>query len=244
MTTSLQSRQTPETGKLADDAPHVLVVDDDQRIADLLKRYLLDNGFRVSTAKSAEQAKCQMRGLRFDVIVLDVMMPGQSGFEFAQELRKTSQIPILMLTALSETDQRIKGLEIGVNDYLGKPFEPRELVLRLQNILQTAKAASTTPQQSGEVRMGKFRFDIGRGVLLCGNEPVRITDRERELLRQFCAQPGVPIARDDLASDDSSGSSRAVDVQINRLRRKIEPDPSNPIYLQTVRGKGYVLQVD
>lgn len=236
----------PETaGIVADDAPHVLIVDDDQRIRALLSRYLSDNGFRVSAARDASQAQKAMAGLAFDIIVLDVMMPGQSGFDFAAELREHSKVPILMLTALSETDQRIKGLEIGVNDYLAKPFEPRELVLRLRNILAGAQTpAATAPTPPGEIRMGAHVFDIARGILSCGNETVRLTDRERDMLRLFANQPGTPIDREELASDDGSTSNRAVDVQINRLRRKIEPDPAHPIYLQTVRGKGYVLHVD
>ncbi len=230
---------------VADDAPHVLVVDDDQRIRDLLSRYLADNGFRVSSAGNAAQAQKAMNGLAFDVIVLDVMMPGQSGFDFATELRKTSKVPILMLTALSESEQRIKGLEIGVNDYLAKPFEPRELVLRLRNILLGSQSApAAAPPSPGKVRMGPHVFDIARGILSRDGEAVRLTDRERDMLRLFARQPGIPIAREQLAGEDGATTSRAVDVQINRLRRKIEPDPSHPIYLQTVRGKGYVLHVD
>ncbi len=236
---------TDRSGLPADDAPHILIVDDDKRIRDLLSRYLADNGFRVSAARDAAQASKAMAGLAFDVIVLDVMMPGQSGFEFAEEIRRTSQVPIVMLTALSESEERIRGLELGVNDYLGKPFEPRELVLRINNILVSATASDAAAHKaSGEVTIGDFVFDIARGVLSRNGKIIRITERERDMLRLFASQPGTPVAREALASDDGATTSRAVDVQINRLRRKIEADPSHPVYLQTVRGKGYVLQTD
>jgi two-component system, OmpR family, phosphate regulon response regulator OmpR len=220
-----------------DNAPHILVVDDDNRIRDLLARYLQDNGFRVTAAVDAASARATMRSLSFDLIILDVMMPQESGLDFARSLRSSSQVPILMLTARAEPEQRIEGLETGVDDYLAKPFDPRELLLRVANVLRRGAAAGS----SGEVRMGSFVFHIARGELKRDGETVRLTERERDLLRYFAQRPGMPVSRQELAKDADSGGERAVDVQINRLRRKIEHDPANPVYLQTVRGKGYIL---
>jgi two-component system phosphate regulon response regulator OmpR len=224
-----------------DDAPHVLIVDDDQRIRDLLTRYLIENGFRVTPAADTTAARAAMRGLRFDLVILDVMMPGESGLDLARHLKASSPVPICMLTARSEPEDRIEGLEAGVDDYLPKPFEPRELVLRVKNILRRGQAPQTNQD---EIRMGEFTFYIARGELKRGEESIKLTERERDLLRLFAQRPGTAIARHELASDDSTGSERAIDVQINRLRRKIEVDPSNPVYLQTVRSKGYILYTD
>ncbi len=224
-----------------DNAPHILVVDDDHRIRELLAQYLSTNGFRVTQANDATSARSAMRGLSFDLVILDVMMPGENGIELARELKAVSHIPICMLTALSDAEHRIEGLEAGVDDYLPKPFEPRELLLRLKNILRRGRA---TPTISDEVLMGDYKFHIGRGELKRGDETIKLTERERDMLRQFAQRAGLPVARHELASDDSTGSERAIDVQINRLRRKIESDPSNPVYLQTVRGKGYILYTD
>lgn len=224
-----------------DNAAHILVVDDDQRIRDLLGRFLQENGFRVTTAENSAAARANMRGLAFDLLILDVMMPGETGMELAKALRKNHDVPILMLTARAEPDQRIEGLEIGVDDYLAKPFEPRELLLRLQNILSRHKR-TLSPQDT--VRIGEFTFHIGRGELKLRSETIRLTERERDLLRQFAERPGTPISRLELAKQGTDGSERAVDVQINRLRRKIEADPGNPVYLQTVRGKGYILHAE
>ncbi|GAB4240017.1 MAG: response regulator transcription factor [Methyloligellaceae bacterium] len=225
---------------LQDNAPHVLVVDDDQRIRELLAQFLYENGFRVTTAESADAARAMMRGLTFDILVLDVMMPGESGFEFAEWLRKERSVPILMLTARAEPDQRIKGLEIGVDDYLGKPFEPRELLLRLHNILRRQPNFGS----KDAIQMGDLTFHVARGELKRQGKTVKLTERERDLLRQFAQRPGTPISRMELVRGGAEGGERAVDVQINRLRRKIENDPSNPVYLQTVRGKGYVLHAE
>jgi len=226
---------------LPDNAPHVLVVDDDQKIRDLLARYLTEHGFRVTTAGDAESARADMRGLDFDIVLLDVMMPGENGLDLARDLKATRPIPICMLTARAEADQRIEGLEAGVDDYISKPFEPRELVLRLHNILRRA-AGPTGPHD--EIRMGAYTFHVGRGELREGEETIKLTERERDLLRAFAQRIGTPIPRHELSSEDSTGNDRAIDVQINRLRRKIETDPSNPVYLQTVRGKGYILYSD
>ena len=224
--------------QLPDNAAHILVVDDDQRIRDLLARYLFENGFRVTTATDAASARASMRGLSFDVVILDVMMPGENGLDLARDLKAISSIPVCMLTARAEPEQRIEGLEIGVDDYISKPFEPRELLLRLQNILKRGRSP-TGPRE--EIRMGDFAFHVDRGELKRGEETIKLTERERDLLRMFAQRPGLPIARHELASADATGSERAIDVQINRLRRKIEKDPGNPVYLQTVRGKGYIL---
>jgi two-component system phosphate regulon response regulator OmpR len=227
---------------LPDNAAHILIVDDDRGIRDLLARYLLEKGgFRVSTATDAASARAAMRGLAFDVVILDVMMPGESGLDLARDLKSISNIPICMLTARAEPEQRIEGLEAGVDDYIVKPFEPRELLLRLQNILRRGNGPSG-PRE--EVRMGEFTFHVARGELKRREETIKLTERERDLLRMFAQRPGTPIARHELGGNDPAGSERAIDVQINRLRRKIETDPANPVYLQTVRGKGYILHTD
>ncbi|MCH9807289.1 MAG: response regulator transcription factor [Alphaproteobacteria bacterium] len=233
------ARQQPDA--LPDDAPHILVVDDDQRIRDLLARYLGQNGYRVTTAADAACARAAMRGLAFDLILLDWMMPGETGIELARDLTGQSDVPVCMLTARTDPEQRVEGLEAGVEDYIHKPFEPRELLLRVRNILRRGQVAN---ESSEEIRMGAFVFHIMRGELKRGDETMKLTERERELLRLFAAKPGQPIGRYELSNDESTGSERAIDVQINRLRRKIETDPSNPVYLQTVRGKGYILYVD
>jgi two-component system phosphate regulon response regulator OmpR len=239
----MNTAQATAREPLPDNAPHVLLVDDDQKIRDLLRRYLSENGFRVTPAGDAAAARSAMRGLAFDIILLDVMMPGENGLDLARDLKSTLSVPILMLTARSEPEDRIAGLEAGVDDYLPKPFEPRELLLRLQNILRRGRAP--TPGASiDEVRMGSYVFYVSRGELKRDDETIKLTERERDLLRQFAQRPGTPIQRHELSSDDTTGSERAIDVQINRLRRKIEADPSNPVYLQTVRGKGYILYTD
>ncbi len=238
MTDNLARKADP----LPDDAPHILVVDDDQKIRDLLGRYLHENGFRVTTAADAGTARAAMRGLAFDLILLDVMMPGESGLSLAQDLKSSSRVPVCLLTARAETENRIEGLEIGVDDYVTKPFEPRELLLRLRNILRRGQPGPQHPVD--EVRMGPYTFIISRGELKREDETIKLTERERDLLRQFAQRRGLPIPRHELSNDDSTGSERAIDVQINRLRRKIESDPSNPVYLQTVRGKGYILYTD
>ena len=229
------------TVPMADDAPHVLVVDDDRRIRDLLSRYLQREGYRVTTARSAADARARLDGLAFDLLILDVMMPGESGFDLAKALRKTSEVPILMLTARAEAESRIAGLEIGADDYVAKPFEARELSLRIANILKRAQPAAPAPAES--VRFGPFLFHIARGELRRGEEPIHLTDREKEMLRLLAAQPGETVPRLMLAGNGSAGGERAVDVQVNRLRRKIESDPANPLFVQTVRGIGYRLMV-
>ncbi|MEM8812361.1 MAG: response regulator transcription factor [Pseudomonadota bacterium] len=227
-----------------DDAAHILLVDDDSRIRVLLSSYLKENGYRVTEAASAAQAGQTLEGLDFDLIILDVMMPGESGFDFARRLRKGREVPIVLLTALSEANDRINGLEIGADDYITKPFEPRELVLRVSNILKRLQSDPTETSQPGEVTFGPFRFDLERLELHKGDERIRLTDRERQLLKQFAEQPRETVSRYDLTGDGNALGERTADVQINRLRRKIEPNPADPSYLQTVRGIGYRLMTD
>jgi two-component system phosphate regulon response regulator OmpR len=224
-----------------DDAPHLLIVDDDRRIRDLLSRYLVDQGYRVTTAASGADARARMQGLAFDLLILDVMMPGESGFDLAHHVRKGSDVPILMLTARAEAENRIKGLEIGADDYLSKPFEPRELLLRITNILRRAQPPPAPVIE--QVRFGDFMFHIARGELRKGKDVVRLTDRERDMLRVLAEKPGETVPRLTLAGAGSASNERTVDVQVNRLRRKVEVDPANPLFIQTVRGTGYRLVV-
>jgi two-component system phosphate regulon response regulator OmpR len=225
-----------------DNANHILLVDDDKRIRDLLSRLLKENGYRVTTAAHAAEARTCLTGLEFDLIILDVMMPGETGLELAVSLREESSVPILMLTARSETPDRIAGLEAGVDDYLSKPFEPRELMLRIAAILRRGNQQPVIVSE--EIHFGPFSFNSARGELKNGEAMVRLTDREKQILSIFAEQPGATVPRHKIVGDDSGLGERTVDVQINRLRRKIETDPGNPIYLQTVRGIGYRLACD
>jgi two-component system phosphate regulon response regulator OmpR len=228
----------PQT--LADDAPHLLIVDDDRRIRDLLSRFLSSEGYRVTTAETAADARAKLKSLSFDLLILDVMMPGESGFDFARAMRaEANDVPILMLTARDAAESRIKGLEIGADDYLSKPFEPRELSLRVANILKRAQPTAAVPAE--QVSFGPFVYHLGRGELRKGDKTVKLTDREREMLRILAATPGETVSRTELAGNGGSVSERAVDVLVNRLRRKIERNPANPLYVQTVRGIGYRL---
>ena len=220
-----------------DDAPHLLVIDDDTRIRTLLKQYLSENGFRVSVAGNADEARRKLAGLDFDLLIVDVMMPGESGVDLTRSLRAEKSVPILMLTALSETDNRIAGLEAGADDYLPKPFDPRELILRIGNILRRGG-----PQQAPKVEQivfGPYTFQIARRELKRGGEALKLTDREQEILAIFAERAGETIPRHELVANDSDVGERTIDVQINRLRRKIERDPSNPDSLLTVWGTGY-----
>jgi len=232
---------TPKPAPPADDAPHLMVVDDDRRIRQLLSRFLQNEGYRVSVAESAKDARSKLASLHFDLIILDVMMPGENGFDLAKAVRTNSTVPILMLTARDETESRIIGLELGADDYMAKPFEPRELSLRISNILKRAQPSAPPPAES--LRFGPFVYNVSRGELRRGEEMIHLTDRERDMLRLLAASPGETVPRLALASDAASAGERAVDVQINRLRRKIENDPANPLFVQTVRGLGYRLVV-
>ncbi|MFA5539445.1 MAG: response regulator transcription factor [Gemmobacter sp.] len=227
---------------------HLLVVDDDERIRGLLQKFLIRNGFIVSTARDAAQARRLLAGLEFDLIVLDVMMPGEDGLSLTRGLRETLTTPILLLTARGETDNRIEGFEAGADDFLVKPFEPRELLLRINAILRRVPqepAAGTVPKT---IHLGPLRYDTERAEMWHGTEPVRLTATEAALMRVFAARPGETVTREqlvaDLGRDDGQATARAVDVQITRLRRKIEADPRQPRYLQTVRGSGYLLAPD
>jgi two-component system phosphate regulon response regulator OmpR len=231
----------PYQAQAADIAPHLLIIDDDSRIRELLGKYLGEHGFRVTTASNAADARHRLGGLTFDLLILDVMMPGESGMELTKSLRETMTVPILMLTARAEADSRIQGLEFGADDYLSKPFEPRELLLRINNILKRGQASATPLIEV--VRFGPFTFHRERLELKRGTEPVHLTDRERQIMAIFAAAPGETVPRTDLIGNDGPSGERTVDVQINRLRRKIEADPANPIYLQTVRGLGYRLTI-
>ncbi len=223
-------------------SPHVLVVDDDKRLRELLARFLSENGFRVTTAVSSAEARTRLKSFAFDLIVLDVMLPGESGLSLTESLRTDNAVPILLLTARGDPEDRIDGLERGADDYLAKPFEPRELLARMRSILRRAKPA---PAPAGPIRLGNFRFDPERELLTRDGEPVRLTGGEARLLNRLAKSRGEPVSREELSTlSDAAGNLRSVDVQIARLRRKIEPDPSFPRYLQTVRGQGYSLRPD
>ncbi|MEC3862901.1 response regulator [Mesobacterium sp. TK19101] len=233
---------------MSDTDAHLLIVDDDERIRGLLQKFLIRNGFLVSAARDAAHARRLLVGLDFDMLVLDVMMPGEDGVSLTRAIRETSDTPILLLTAKSETEDRIAGFEAGADDYLAKPFEPKELLLRINAILRRMPdpvETSTTPKL---LALGQIRYDIDRGELWRGDELVRLTATESQLMRIFAAQPGEAISRsklvEDLGRDRGQSQERAVDVQITRLRRKLESDPKQPRYLQTVRGAGYMLAPD
>jgi two-component system phosphate regulon response regulator OmpR len=220
---------------------HILVVDDDERLRTLLQKYLSQNGFRVTAAPGAQEARALMRSMAFDLLIVDVMMPGESGLDLTRSVRALSQVPILMLTARGEPEHRIAGLEHGADDYLGKPFEPRELVLRCAALL---RRAAPPPQAHREVKMGETVFDADRGELRRKGKPVRLTSSEAALLKLFAANAGRPFSRTDLCTRLGVSLERSIDVQVTRLRRKIEEDPKLPLYIQTVRGIGYVLVPD
>ena len=227
---------------MTQESPHILVVDDDARLRKLLARYLSEHGFLVATAEDAADARVKLASFAFDLIVLDLMMPGESGLSLAADLRRRSGVPILMLTAMGEPEDRIAGLEKGADDYMVKPFEPRELLLRIGNILRRVPQASALP---AEVRMGGMVFDMEREELREGDQPVKLTSVETALLGALARRAGVALSREELIDlTGAAGGDRAVDVQVTRLRRKIESDPRDPRYLQTVRGRGYVLKPD
>jgi two-component system, OmpR family, phosphate regulon response regulator OmpR len=227
--------------------PHLLVVDDDERIRGLLQKFLVRHGFLVSVARDAGQARRLLAGLEFDLIVLDVMMPGEDGVSLTRHLRSTMSVPILLLTAKGEAQNRIEGFEAGADDYLVKPFEPKELLLRINAILRRVPAVKETAAPKS-LQMGIVRYDLDRGELWRGDDLVRLTSTESVLMRIFASAPGAAISRErlvgDLGRDDAGAQERAVDVQITRLRRKIEANPKQPRYLQTVRGEGYMLAPD
>lgn len=227
---------------------HLLIVDDDERIRKLIQQFLSRNGFWTTSARDADHARRLLEGLDFDLIVLDVMMPGDDGITFTKELRQTRDTPILLLTAKGESSDRISGLEAGADDYLPKPFEPKELLLRINAILRRMPQPEDVQEAPKSLSLGDIRYDIERGEMWRGEDLIRLTATEVQLMKIFSARPGEPVSRvklvEDLGRDRGQAQERAVDVQITRLRRKIEADPKQPRYLQTVRGSGYMLAPD
>ncbi len=233
---------------MTDIDPHLLIVDDDERIRSLLRKFLMRNGFLVTAARDAAHARRILSGLDFDLIVLDVMMPGEDGTSLTRHIRETSDTPVMLLTAKGETEDRIRGLEAGADDYLAKPFEPKELLLRINAILRRMPEPEGDQSVPKVLHLGSIRYDIDRGEMWQGEEPLRLTATESQLMRIFSKTPGEPVTRtklvEELGRDKGQAQERAVDVQITRLRRKIEEDPKQPRYLQTVRGAGYMLAPD
>ncbi|MBN9889131.1 response regulator [Salipiger abyssi] len=233
---------------MSDPDAHLLIVDDDERIRGLLQKFLMRHGFLVSAARDAAHARRLLEGLEFDMIVLDVMMPGEDGVSLTRAIRQTSTTPIMLLTAKGETEDRIAGLEAGADDYLSKPFEPKELLLRINAILRRMPETTADEATPKLLSLGPIRYDIERGEMWKGEDMVRLTATESQLMRIFSARPGEALSRgklvEELGRDKGQAQERAVDVQITRLRRKIESDPKQPRYLQTVRGAGYMLAPD
>ncbi len=227
---------------------HLLIVDDDQRIRELLQKYLMRNGFMVSIARDAAQAKRLLKGLAFDLIVLDIMMPEQDGLSLTRKLRETIDTPILLLTARNEVEDRISGLEAGADDYLPKPFEPKELLLRIHAILRRMPEVAPPEDTPKMLSLGATRYDVQKGELWDGDTQIRLTSTDSELMRIFSKNIGQALSRMDLVTqmgrEDGNSQDRAIDVQITRLRKKIETNPKEPRYLQTVRGSGYMLACD
>lgn len=219
---------------------HVLIVDDDDRIRELLSRYLIKHGYRASTAQDAAEARAKMTGLKYDLLILDIMMPGEDGLSLTKSLREHHDVPIILLTALGEAEQRIAGLRSGADDYLPKPFEPEELLLRIDNIFRRAGKELTTDK----VVFGPYEFDLAKGLLRKNGKQMRLTTGEQTLLALLAGQSGAVVSRYILSENIKAQSERAVDVQMTRLRRKLEDDPSEPQYLLTVRGEGYRLVSD
>lgn len=225
-----------------DENPHILVVDDDRRLRELLQKFLSESGFRVTTAENAANAREKLASIQFDLLVLDLMMPGENGLELTSGLRKTNSVPILLLTAMAEQEDKIEGLERGADDYLTKPFEPRELVARIRSIL---RRVGDVQSEATEFQFGNHIYDSQRQILHGLNGIVPLTGAEARLLNVLARSPGKPVSRDTLKNQSRiTGTARAVDVQVTRLRRKIEPNPKTPRYLQTIRGQGYVLWPD
>ncbi len=226
-------------------AAHILVVDDDERIRTLLTRFLARSGFYVTAARDAAHARRLLAGLEFDLLIVDVMMPGEDGFSFTASLRPAVATPVLLLTAKGGTEDRIRGLEAGADDYLAKPFEPRELLLRANAILRRTQATNGPVEETPRtLTLGAVRYDVARGEMWRGDEQIRLTTTESALMRVLARTPHEPVDRLTLLAEMDDAQERAVDVQMTRLRRKIEEDPKAPRYLQTVRGAGYMLAPD
>jgi two-component system phosphate regulon response regulator OmpR len=219
---------------------HILVVDDDDRIRELVKEYLNENGYVVSTGNSAEEAKIRLGYFKFDLIVLDVMMPGQSGFELTQEIKEKSNVPIILLTAKGEVENRIQGLELGADDYLGKPFEPKELLLRIKNIIKKNTKIDTTKIN----KIGEAQVDLNKMIIQLKSKISKINNSEKKVLIEMLSNPGKTYSRNQIGEISNISQERSIDVMITRLRQKIEMNPKNPKYLQTIRGSGYVLWIE
>ena len=219
---------------------HILVVDDDDRIRDLLKDYLTKNNYMVSTAENANEAKTKIEHFKFDIIILDVMMPGQNGYELTKEIKKHLKIPIILLTAKGEVENRIKGLELGADDYISKPFEPKELLLRIKNIIEKNNRIDLTLKY----KIGNAEIDLNKMVLVLENKSKKINNSEKKVLIEMLANPGKTYSRQEIGEISGIKQERSIDVMITRLRQKIESNPKNPKYLQTIRGSGYVLWIE
>jgi two-component system phosphate regulon response regulator OmpR len=219
---------------------HILIVDDDDRIRDLLKDYLCENNYVVSTAENADQAKERLKYLKFDIIILDVMMPGQNGYELTKEIKKQIKVPIILLTAKGEVENRIKGLELGADDYLGKPFEPKELLLRIKNIINKNNKIDLKSKHS----VGDAEVDLNKMTVNLNKKIKKINNTEKKVLVEMLSNPGITYSRDEIGKISGINQERSIDVMITRLRQKIELDPKNPKYLQTIRGSGYVLWIE
>ena len=218
---------------------HILIVDDDNRIRDLLKDYLSENNYIVSTAENANQAKERLEFLKFDIIILDVMMPGQNGYELTKELKKKIKVPIILLTAKGEVESRIKGLELGADDYIGKPFEPKELLLRIKNIINKSNKIDLKSTHN----VGSAIIDLNKMIVKLDNKNKKINNTEKKVLIEMLANPGTTYTREEIGKISGISQERSIDVMITRLRQKLEIDPKNPKYLQTIRGSGYVLWI-
>ena len=219
---------------------HILIVDDDDRIRNLLKDYLSDNNYIVSTAENAEQAKKRITYLKFDIIILDVMMPGQNGYELTKDIKKNIKVPIILLTAKGEVENRIKGLELGADDYIGKPFEPKELLLRIKNIINKNNKIDLKSKHN----VGRAEIDLNKMTINLNSEFKKINNSEKKVLIEMLANPGTTYTREEIGKISGISQERSIDVMITRLRQKLEKDPKNPKYLQTIRGSGYVLWIE
>ena len=219
---------------------HILIVDDDNRIRDLLKDYLSGNNYIVSTAENADHAKERLKYLKFDTIILDVMMPGQNGYELTKEIKKQIKVPIILLTAKGEVENRIKGLELGADDYLGKPFEPKELLLRIRNIINKNNKIDL----KSKYNIGSAIIDLNKMVVYINDKPTKINNTEKKVLVEMLANPGATYSREEIKRISGINQERSIDVMITRLRQKLESDPKKPKYLQTIRGSGYVLWIE
>jgi len=219
---------------------HILIVDDDDRIRSLLKDYLSDNNYIVSSAGNSEEAKEKLKYIKFDIIILDVMMPGQNGYELTKDIKKQLKVPIILLTAKGEVENRIQGLELGADDYISKPFEPKELLLRIKNIINK----SSKNDMRSKIMVGKAEIDLNKMIVFLNNKSKKINNSEKKVLSEMLASPGTTFSREEIGQISGISQERSIDVMITRLRQKIEVNPKNPKYLQTIRGSGYVLWIE